>query len=424
MIARSAGRADAPGPEDGTGGKLGQMLRRVFGPPRGKQPAQDLPMAAKELILRDRAGLGVRDPGPEAAIRLGLDWLARAQDCSSSRDGGVARHFSLVNGWGESYPETTGYIVPTFMQQAQKRCQPMLRERARRMLDWLAAIQLPEGAFKGGTTGQSPAVPVTFNTGQILLGLASGVAEFGPAYAEPMRRAADWLVTTQDADGKWSRHPTPFATPGLKSYETHVAWALFEAARLEPSRGYAEAAERQVRWALELVRPNGWPQACCLEDPSRPLTHTIGYLLRGVVEAWRFTGDETYLAAARAIADGPCRAMSPDGRIPGRFHADWAPAVDWVCLTGSAQIAHCWLLLFESTDDERWLRAARAANGFVRRTLTTAGDPGICGGVAGSFPIDGAYGRLQYLSWAAKFMIDANQLELELEPQKLCALPA
>jgi hypothetical protein len=34
--------------------------------------------------------------------------------------------------------------------------------------------------------------------------------------------------------------------------------------------------------------------------------------------------------------------------------------------------------------------------------------------VPGLFPIDGGYGTFQYLSWAVKFMIDANQQELRL----------
>ena len=93
-------------------------------------------------------------------------------------------------------------------------------------------------------------MPVTFNTGQILLGLAAGVSHFGPAYRQAMIAAADWLVQTQDDDGCWRKHATPFAKPGEKAYETHVAWGLYEAARLEPGRGYAEAATKNLNWAL------------------------------------------------------------------------------------------------------------------------------------------------------------------------------
>ena len=57
-------------------------------------------------------------------------------------------------------------------------------------------------------------------------------------------------------------------------------------------------------------------------------------------------------------------------------------------------------------------QSPRAANRFVRRTLRLEGSAGLRGGVKGSFPVDGAYARYQLPNWAAKFMIDANRLEL------------
>jgi methionyl-tRNA formyltransferase len=230
------------------------------------------------------------------------------------------------------------------------------------MLDWLASIQFPDGGFQGGKIDLRPVVPVTFNTGQILLGLASGVATFGEAYRGPMRKAADWLVSTQDADGCWRKHPTPFAEPGEKAYETHVAWGLFEAARQEPGAPYADAALANIGWALRLQRPNGWVDKCCLSDPGAPLTHTLGYFLRGVIEGYRHCPTPELLVAARRTADGLLTALADDGRLPGRLHPDWNAAVPWVCLTGAAQVAHCWLLLYGITGDERYRRAREGAN--------------------------------------------------------------
>src|SRR5262249_8247777 len=40
-----------------------------------------------------------------------MDWLARAQDATP--DDGVSAVYSLASGWAASYPETTGYIIPT-----------------------------------------------------------------------------------------------------------------------------------------------------------------------------------------------------------------------------------------------------------------------------------------------------------------------
>lgn len=373
-----------------------------------------LPLAAKRVWLTDMKGVPKDDPGAERAINEAVQWLGRAQDHSVSADGGVARHYSLIKGWGTSYPETTGYIVPTLLAYAEWRGDEEARARARRMLDWLVAIQLPEGGFQGGRIDSKPVVPVTFNTGQILMGLAAGVAAFGEAYRPAMRAAADWLVESQDPDGCWRKHPTPFAEPGEKAYETHVAWGLIEAARIEPDRPYADKAMANIRWSLQWQQPNGWIDRCCLTDPARPLTHTLGYALRGIVEGFRLSEDPTLLAAARRTADGLMSALRNDGFLPGRLYRDWRGAVDWVCLTGTAQVAHSWLLLYEVTGETRYLDAGRRANAFVRRTISMDGPPEIRGGVKGSFPIQGQYGAFEYLNWAPKFFIDSQMLELRL----------
>jgi hypothetical protein len=390
--------------------RLARRLRRALNPP-------PLPPLAAAERRRDRAGLAGSDPGIDRAVDEAVAWLGRAQDHSRTQDGGVARHYSLLDGWGDSYPETTGYIVPTLLNVARIRSGPIAeeaQERARRMLDWLVSIQLPEGGFPGGTIGQKPVLPVTFNTGQILLGLVSGVRAFGDEYREPMNRAADWLVATQDSDGCWRKHPTPFAAPGEKSYETHVAWGLLEAARTEPQAPYAKAALANLTWALGHQRANGWFRKCCLEDESAPLTHTLGYALRGIVEAHRFCRDDELLRAACRTADGLLSALREDGALPGRVDVNWRGAVPWICLTGNVQVAHCWLMLYRETGEERYRDAGFAANRFVRRTVSVDGPLQTRGAVKGSMPIDGGYGAYQYLNWACKFFIDSHALELEV----------
>src|SRR5262245_34594310 len=76
------------------------------------------PSAIAEFRI-DRKGVPDLDPGAIAVIVEGLNWLARAQDNSATNDGGVARHYSLVSGWGPSYPESTGYIIPTLIAAGQ-----------------------------------------------------------------------------------------------------------------------------------------------------------------------------------------------------------------------------------------------------------------------------------------------------------------
>jgi Prenyltransferase and squalene oxidase repeat len=390
---------------------MSATLRTVLDPVRRVRADWRLPESAKAERRRDSAGGSAPDPGIDRAIDEAIGWLCRAQDRSASHDGGVARHFSLIHGWSNSYPETTGYIIPTLLACADLRNDDGLRLRAKRMLDWLVAIQLPSGGFQGGTIGATPVAPVTFNTGQILMGLAHGVRVFGDRYRPAMRAAADWLIDTQDADGCWRRHASPFAQPGEKTYETHVAWGLLEASRIEPGSKYADAALTNVGWALRQQRDNGWFEQCCLSDPTQPLTHTLGYVLRGVVEAYRYTRDRALLDASRRTADGLLTALRADGSLPGRLDSSWRGTVEWACLTGSVQIAHCWLMLHQDTGEARYKDAASAANRFVRRTIRTDGPEDTRGGVKGSFPVDGDYGKYEYLNWACKFFIDSNLLE-------------
>jgi hypothetical protein len=363
----------------------------------------------------DRKGVPDLDPGAVAVIVEGLNWLGRAQDNSATNDNGVARHFSLVSGWGPSYPESTGYIVPTLIAAGRAELvvnHRNLLDRARRMLDWLVDIQMPSGAFQGGTVQSSPVVPVTFNTGQILLGLASGVEQFGDRYRTAMERAGDWLVATQDADGCWRKYATPFAEPGEKVYETHVGWGLVEAHRRDPNRGYASAALQNARWALGHQQSNGWFANCCLSDATIPLTHTIGYVLRGLIEIHRFTKASELLSSAIACADALVRVVRDDGFIPGQLDKSWNSKTRWACLTGSAQIVASWLLLDELLGQGRYTDAAKRVNSYVRRTIKVTGDPRTRGAVKGSFPISGDYGPYEFPNWAPKFVVDANVLEL------------
>ena len=54
----------------------------------------------------------------------------------------------------------------------------------------------------------------------------------------------------------------------------------------------------------------------------------------------------------------------------------------------------------------------RRVLGFLKRTQSlTSRDPGVRGGIKGSFPVYGDYGKARVLNWATKFFIDALLLE-------------
>jgi rhamnogalacturonyl hydrolase YesR len=391
------------------------MIRKVLRSGYKLFKFNKLSKAAQKEHLKDIFGHLAEDSGYEKAIEYGAAWLSLAQDSSLSHDGGVARNYSLLNGWSASYPETTGYIVPTLLDYAKLSGDGRMRTRAKKMLDWLVSIQFPDGGFQCGVINSKVKVPVTFNTGQILIGLAKGVSEFGDEYFKPMQKAAEWLVKTQDADGCWRKHPTPLAASGEKTYETHVAWGLLEAARITSNNKYADAALANVRWALTYQKDNGWFDKCCLTNPAQPLTHTLGYAFRGIVEAFRFTQDAKLLQSCTKAADGLLSAIQDDGFLPGRLDSLWKGSVSWTCLTGSAQIALCLFIMYELTSDVRYLEAACAANRYVRRTMNMRGPLETVGAVKGSYPVYGDYCAYEYPNWACKFFVDTNMFERHIQ---------
>jgi hypothetical protein len=63
--------------------------------------------------------LSGRSPRPTVDARGGMqraaEWLSRAQDASGC--GGVSAHYDAAKRkWAGAYPDTTGYIIPSFFR--------------------------------------------------------------------------------------------------------------------------------------------------------------------------------------------------------------------------------------------------------------------------------------------------------------------
>lgn len=371
-------------------------------------------IACLKEASKDIFGLVGTDPGPQEVIKATVSWLLEAQENSKSRDGGVASHYCLKEGWASSYPETTGYIVPTLLEFGTRESNDRVVRSAQAMADWLIQIQHENGSFQGGNIDALPKSPVVFNTGQILFGLVAAYHAWGNKYRSASVKAADWLIENQDEDGAWRRHRSPFTTGGAKAYETHVAWALLEAERLLPNRGYLNAALRNIDWAISTQFKNGWFPNCSLGDNRYPITHTLAYTARGVMEGWAHTKSQKYLQSVRLILDAIAEKITRNGKLPGSFDEQWLAVSNTVCLTGSSQFAHCYLLLYKATAERKYLEYGLLLNKFVRTTIAMQGCAGQRGGVKGSFPTYGDYGPFRYLNWAAKFTIDSNYEEIRI----------
>ena len=99
------------------------------------------------LVARDL--LGRRETPRENSVHLGeaARWIARASEATP--DAGVSAGYGFEEGWFASYPETTGYIIPTLLTYAEYSGEEDYTRQALAMADWLLTVQLAGAGFPG-----------------------------------------------------------------------------------------------------------------------------------------------------------------------------------------------------------------------------------------------------------------------------------
>lgn len=367
----------------------------------------------KTLVIKDRLGIGLTTPTDNRThLDSAIAWLKHAQDVTGN--GGVAQTWLVrLKKWAPSYPETTGYIIPTFYRYAALTGDDDARARARRMADWEIEIQHPTGGVLAGALGDSDQ-PTVFNTGQVIFGWVRAFEEEGDErYREAAVRAANWLCDIMDDDGCWRSWGSPMTGKQVNTYNTRSAWSLARAHEITGDQCFLDAAVRNCEWALTQAQPNGWLANNCLQDNDQPFTHTIAYAMRGLLEIGAYARREDFLEAARKIGDAMIAALPASGRLPGRFDNNWQPTVKWSCLTGDCQLGINWGRLYQITGEEKYSDATAHILPFVKSTQQLEGTSmSTRGGIKGSHPINGGYHPWQYPNWATKFYADALMTEM------------
>jgi len=361
-------------------------------------------------------------------LEAAIDWLKRAQD--SSHCGGVAWGYrarrpiriDLPMGWVGPYPETTGYTIPTMLRYGDLMGDGDSIQRARSMAEWELSIQLPDGGFQGGIYGELPVASSTFVTGQVMFGLIAAHQRFrDELFLAGARRSAEFLLQCLDEKGGFVAGQSHFCdAPGPKTWEARTGLAMAELANLVKDDQLRDAASRVADYTLSTQRNNGWFENADLQDHEVPLTHTIGYILEGLHGLSIALGRHDCLTAMQHTLDRITNLIRDDGFLAGRWHKDWTPAVDWCCLTGSAQIAGVFLRAYEQTRKPEYLESGKKLLGFVCFTQDLRpGVPGLDGAIRGSYPFGGTYGQWSALNWATKFFCDSVMDYLQLEPEEL-----
>ncbi len=397
---------------------VGRLGRSLKGRLERLRAAPVLWPEARSVAFRDHRGLRPSsNKDHREHLEAAISWLVRSQDATP--DEGFSRAYSLnrnsslnAQGWQPSYPESTGYIIPTFYLASRILEREELARRACAAALWEIDVQLDSGAVQAGVLGEVLA-PAVFNTGQVILGWLSALEATGDdRFRDAIERAGAFMVQALGEEEHWIRWNSPLANTAATLYNARAAWALAEAGKRLGRGPFTDSAARNLRAVARVQDESGWFPGCCLSDPVRPLVHTQAYTIRGLLEGARVLEDESLLSSASHGAEGLARVVRPDGWMAGRHEAGWKDAVDWSCLTGQAQMANVWLRLFFITGDKHWLEPVGAVLSFLKSTQNLESQiEGVHGGVQGSYPVWGSYGRYEIQSWATKFFADALMRE-------------
>jgi prenyltransferase/squalene oxidase-like repeat protein len=424
------------GRDDAVTAQIARALSEATGLLRG--PQRVLPLIQKLASDKIRITFDQRNLYSYTATKRASDetlnhlmrWILDAQ----RPDGGIAAYYGLLTGYSESYPEVTGYIVPTLYDFAGVTAE---RDGGRRAIAaaetatrWLLSLQMPAGAFPGGLHGDEPQ-PSIFNTGQILQGLVRADVDTGrEEILQAAIAAGDWLVRMQRPDGSWSGPGAYQET--AHTYYSMVAWALAKlserAAGNQPqcAHQYGLAAEKNLDWVLANFWPSGWVDGINLQGHPNYL-HFIAYVLQGALECAILRRRSDAIEAVARPAWILFRKFETNKYLHGAYEPDFKSRQSFACLTGNAQMSCVWLRLFEMTGDLRYLNAALKMNEMLKQLIPLRGPRGIVGGVSGSYPVWGRYQPLRYISWGCKFLADALILERRLtrsfEAEAAKALP-
>lgn len=345
-------------------------------------------------------------------LKDACEWLQKSINPSAHG----FRTYYYLNGWTSSYPETTGYIIPTLLRYAQYSGEDKWIQICKDAGNWLVDIQKESGGWQSGYVDEDKN-EVVFNTGQVIRGLYALYKNTGEEkYIQSSIQACDWLCKTQDKKGFWKKNAFMQAERVYDSYVDHPLLVLHLETGIER---YKHTAIRNLNWILTQQKENGWFANCdnTTKHNSRPILHTIAYTIDGLLQCGLILQEDSYILAAKKPADVLLSLFEKNGYLQGRYNENWQPEQFMIC-TGMAQIAIVWHQLWCYTGDEKYKIASIKMNHqlcYIARHTTNPSKP-YHGALPGSFPLWGRYEPFGFPNWATKYFADSQLNELNAPP--------
>ncbi len=350
-------------------------------------------------------------------IKKAIDWLIFAQKVNN--DGGVSRCYDLFVGWLTSYPETSGYIIPTLIEyfHLNDNYNRNVLNIAKEIADWECSIQLENGGFSDLRKGPS-IVPIIFDTSQVLLGLVSAYKEFkNENYYTSAVKAGDFLVKNQNKDGNWIKYSYQNMS---YTYNVRTAWALLELYLISGEEKYKGAAENNLKWTLNQMTKNYWFKKVNSKPNEDPILHFLAYTINGILECGVILNRNDLIQISLNSSLKLLDSFEKHNKMYASFDSNWISYDNYSCLTGCAQISIIWLELFKIFKEKRlFLNAIKINNYLKQKQFLDNKFREIDGAIAGSDPIWGKYMRFKFPNWATKFFCDALILESQINKKPI-----
>lgn len=333
-----------------------------------------------------------------------IEWLKN----SERKTGGSSAYYSPFLGWSKSYPETTGYIIPTLLNYYNFTKDISSYSLAIRFGEWLLSIQNARGSWSAGKYPTRINKPSLFNTGQALRGIfAISQISKNVKWKESCLLGVDWLISKMNQDCLWDYND--YLSSTTPSYYTYLFWPMLE---ISERLGLVENSTK-IKLGLSClskrINNNGTISNWGFLDNKPAYTHTIGYTIKGFQECGLILKNDNLIKVIEPTLLKLMHMSEINGGIlSGMYDSSWKKYDSFTCVTGNLQIAKCFLLQYTYGKDIRFLNAsARLIDNVCRIQNIKTKKLGLLGGIPGSKPFWGKYMRFRYPNWAVKYFSDA-----------------
>lgn len=368
-----------------------------------------------KVIISDQLNFVGSNVSNDQALKNIFNWIVASFQATS--DNGSSAYYHLTNGWQTSYPETTGYLIPTMLEYSDYTEDASLERMAYDAAHWLVDIQLKIGGWEGGQVGQGNE-PRVFNTAMILDGLIAAYEHSGNTkFLDSAIKGYNWLFEVLDESGKFSK----YNVSGGGSFDLLTLACMCRVRQyLKQTDSLQEAIDEHIAFQLD----NAWWSNCNFKTSysDTALLHHLGYTLDGLLILDEIQGSNRNLEIVKRTALKLLSLFEVKLKLPAYILKDWSIYYDLSpsrakysqCLTGNSQIAIVFLKLSKILGDLRFANAAYKLID-INKSISNRrfGNSGLDFGLAGSYPVFGNYQKLQFVNWAAKYHAESILLAMD-----------